>query len=193
MFRVKKIRLLVIMSLLLFLSFYSCREKFTPRPMGYLRFKFPEHNYLRVSYPYISFEKPEYMVYTPKESPENELWFNLTYPHYGVEIHCSYKPVKENIKQLSEDVHYFVYKHTIKSTGIDESVIMYPENSVFGIVYRIRGNVASNIQFVATDSISHFLRGALYLHSRPNEDSLAPIIDFAKQDIDHMLKTLQWN
>lgn len=186
-------RLLTVVMLVTLLSMFSCREKYTPRPMGYLRFQFPEHTYQPVSYSFLSFEKPDYMVYTEKKSPKGEHWFDLTYPHYGIEVHYSYKPVKGNLKQLTEDVHYFVYKHTIKSSGIDEFLILYPEKRVYGILYRIRGDVASNIQFVVTDSTKHFLRGSLYINSRPNEDSLAPIIDFAKHDIEHMLKTLQWN
>ena len=143
-------RLLTVVLLVALLSMFSCRKKYTPRPMGYLRFQFPEHIYQSVSYSSLSFEKPEYMLYTEKKSPKNEHWFDLTYPHYGIEIHYSYKPVKNNLKQLTDDVHYFVYKHTIKSSGIDEFLILYPENKVYGILYRIRGDVASNIQFVVT-------------------------------------------
>ena len=172
----------------------GCGEDYTPRPMGYLRFNFPEQAYENTKISNVAtFEKPIYMDTINKKSPKGEFWFDLTYPHYGTVIHLSYKPVAKNLRELTDDVHYFVYKHTVRSSGIDEVLINHPENKVYGIVYRIRGNVASNIQFVVTDSVHHFLRGAFYIASRPNEDSLAPIIDFTNRDIEHMLKTLRWN
>jgi gliding motility-associated lipoprotein GldD len=161
--------------------------------MGYLRFSFPEHKYEPlITKTFAAFEKPVYMNFSQKQSPDGEFWFDLNYPHYGTTIHFSYKPVKSNLTEMIEDVHYFVYKHTVKASGIEDFLVNYPENRVYGIVYRIRGDVASNIQFVVTDSVKHFLRGSLYIMSRPNEDSLAPIIDFARRDIEHMLKNLRW-
>ncbi len=189
---VKKIPLLFIVFVLVSLGF-SCREKYTPRPMGYLRFAFPPQTYEPLSLPaFTEFEKPVYMSMVHRNSPAEEFWFDLSYQHYGTTIHFSYKPVKGNLAGLAEDVHYFVYKHTIKASGIEEILINHPENKVFGTLYRIRGDVASNIQFAVTDSLKHFLRGSLYIASRPNEDSLAPIIDFSRRDIEHILSTLRW-
>ncbi|PIV58809.1 MAG: gliding motility lipoprotein GldD, partial [Bacteroidetes bacterium CG02_land_8_20_14_3_00_31_25] len=51
---------------------------------------------------------------------------------------------------------------------------------------------ASNIQFYVTDSIRHFVRGALYFETKPNKDSLAPIINFIEQDVTHLVETLRW-
>ncbi len=62
-----------------------------------------------------------------------------------------------------------------------------------GKIYHIRGReAASPLQFFATDSLSHFLRGALYFDARPNNDSLAPVIRFIEKDIRNLLGTLEW-
>jgi hypothetical protein len=37
------------------------------------------------------------------------------------------------------------------------------------------------------------LRGALYFDVTPNADSLRPINEFLKVDMEHMLETLKWN
>ena len=52
--------------------------------------------------------------------------------------------------------------------------------------------MASTCQFWLTDSSRHFLRGALYLNHTPNNDSLAPVIDYIQTDIEHLVETLRW-
>jgi gliding motility-associated lipoprotein GldD len=56
----------------------------------------------------------------------------------------------------------------------------------------VGGNAASNIQFYVTDMNHHFLRGALYFNTVPNIDSMGPVIDFVKKDMDHLIETFQW-
>jgi len=69
---------------------------------------------------------------------------------------------------------------------------MNPARNVYGVLYDIKGDAASNIQFIATDSTNHYLRGALYFRAAPNEDSLAPLVKFARKDIEHLIETLRW-
>ena len=66
------------------------------------------------------------------------------------------------------------------------------ENKVYGILYDLKGNTASAVEFYVTDSINHYLRGSLYFASEPNADSLAPVIDFFREDIIHLIETLKW-
>jgi gliding motility-associated lipoprotein GldD len=56
----------------------------------------------------------------------------------------------------------------------------------------VRTEAASPFQFYLTDSTKNFVRGALYFNTVPNNDSLAPVIDFLKQDIIHMIETFRW-
>ena len=171
----------------------GCSKTYTPRPTGYLRFRFPEKIYEKYTLPNgISFKKPVYMNVILKNSPASEKWFDLSYPDYKTVIHVSYKPVNNNLPSLVDDAHKFVYQHTVKASGIDEIPIDVAENKTYGIMYRLYGNVATNLQFMLTDSTEHFLRGSMYIMSKPNEDSLSPIIDFAKYDVEYMLKTLNW-
>ena len=86
----------------------------------------------------------------------------------------------------------FVVKHQVKSTGIDETVIIRDSAKVYGLVYDISGNSASNVQFYVTDSTHHFMRGALYFNSVPNIDSLKIVVDYLRLDILQMIKTFKW-
>ena len=92
-----------------------------------------------------------------------------------------------------EDSRKLAFKHTVKATGIDEGTIKIPRNNVYGIFYSIEGNTASSSQFILTDSTKNFLRGALYFNEKPQEDSIQPIVNFIKTDIDRMIKTLKWH
>ena len=85
------------------------------------------------------------------------------------------------------------YKHIPKASSIETRVIINPEDDVYGLIYEINGmGAASPYQFFVTDSSSHFLRGALYFNITPNNDSLAPVIDFIKEDIEHLILSLRW-
>ena len=109
------------------------------------------------------------------------------------EIIEKYKPVKNNLDSLIESSRKFVDKHISKASSIKEKSYENIDNNIYSIVYNIKGNeVASPYQFFATDKNNHFLRGALYFNMQPNNDSLAPVIEFIEKDIDHLINTLKW-
>jgi gliding motility-associated lipoprotein GldD len=83
------------------------------------------------------------------------------------------------------------YKHTVKATSIDDSPINTPLG-VSGIFFTVGGNAATGKQFFVSDSIRHFLRGALYFDTTPNEDSLSVVSDFLEKDMVHLINTFQW-
>lgn len=177
---------------------WGCKENYSPKPHGCLRIDMPqEHNYQNVndllpfSLAYSSLAEWNKLEATQKYR-KNNLWFNINYPKYHAKIHLSYIPINNNLDSLMEESHEFVFEHTIKADAIDESLIYQPKKNIYGIVYDLKGNTASNMEFMVTDSTTHFLRGALYLENTPNVDSLAPIINYIKQDILYLIKNLEW-
>jgi gliding motility-associated lipoprotein GldD len=173
----------------------GCNEDYTPKPRGYFRIDVPERSYTSfdTTYPY-TFEYPVYAKVTPDTRPSSEqYWINIDFPQYQGRIHVSYKSVKGNLNEFLEDSRTFVIKHIPKADAIDDSLIYKPDDRVFGLVYYIEGaQAASPCQFFVTDSSEHFLRGALYFNVSPNNDSLAPVIDFIREDIRHILQTFRW-
>ena len=121
-------------------------------------------------------------------------WYNLTFPAFNARLHISYYPIRsrEDFIQLAEDSRKLAFKHTVKATGIDEALITNKQDKVYGIYYTISGNTASANQFFLTDSTSHYLRAALYFNEKPQQDSIQPVIDFIKKDMDKMIKTFKW-
>ncbi|MCK5169644.1 MAG: gliding motility lipoprotein GldD, partial [Bacteroidales bacterium] len=113
-------------------------------------------------------------------------------PDLNGKIHISYKTIDNNLNQILEDTRKLVYKHTIKADAINEKMFIKPEKKVYGILYEIEGNAASPMQFFLTDSINHYLRGALYFNVEPNKDSLAPVLDFVREDIIVLIESFEW-
>ena len=179
---------------LLLLSLLCCKHHYTPKPAGYLRIDFPEKAYqiYNSSCPY-TFEYPLYGKIIPDTSKIAEsCWVNIEFPQFGGKIYISYKPVKNNVNIYIEDSRTLAYKHTVKADAIRETLYTDDDRKVYGLMYEIRGDAASSVQFYLTDSTRHFLRGSLYFNVQPNADSLAPVIDFFLEDIMHLVETLEW-
>lgn len=188
MIRVKSIFILLLFTAL------ACNENHVPKPRGYFRISFPEKQYrlLDTIYPF-TFEYPVYGSIVKEESPQGEgVWISVSFPVYNAKIHLSYKDISGNLSQLTEDARNLAYKHTYKADAIDERVFSNPGKRVYGILYDIKGNSASSVQFYVTDSSSHYLRGALYFRCQPNKDSLGPAINFFKADVIHLIETIRW-
>lgn len=178
-------------------SFISCGGEKThiPKPMGYFRIDLPEKKYVLFdsSYPY-TFEYPVYAKINPDINNNTEsYWLNIDFPKFKGKIHLSYKPIKRNLSLFADDAYNLAMKHIPKASNIEDSIIDVKENKVYGIIYNIEGDgTASTYQFYVSDSISNFVRGALYFNVHTNNDSLAPVINFIKQDINHLISTLKW-
>ncbi len=182
--------------IMLFVSFFAaCEQVYTPKPRGYFRIDLPEKDYLRfdTTFPY-SFEYPSYAEITSDPySPDEKYWININYVPFRATLHLSHKKVEGNLVQYLEDAHKMVTKHIPKADAIYDSLIIDREKDLFGLVYQLEGSgAASPYQFFLTDSVSHFVRAALYFNTVPNNDSLAPVIDFLRNDIRHMIKTFHW-
>ncbi|MBC35501.1 MAG: gliding motility lipoprotein GldD [Bacteroidetes bacterium] len=192
---IRKLYILIALSLMLIFLFACTSSEYQPKPKAYFRIDFPEKEYrmLDSAYPY-KFEIPSYTFISPDHhSPDEKYWINLNFPEYNGQLHLSYKPVEKNLVKFMEDSRTMAYKHIPKASSIETRVIINPEDNVYGLIYEINGmGAASPYQFFVTDSSSHFLRGALYFNITPNNDSLAPVIDFIKEDIEHLILSLRW-
>lgn len=188
--------LVIIISLV---TFVSCSnddddDVFTPKPKGYYRIDFPEKKYVLYdsTCPY-SFEIPNYsFIDNDKHLGADPCWLNINFPKFNAQIHLSYKIVTNNLDTILDQSRDFAIKHQIKATGLDETVIIRDSAHVYGLVYDISGNTASNIQFYLTDSTHHFMRGALYFNAVPNIDSQKVVVDFIRKDIEHLITTFKW-
>lgn len=185
---------IILLGLTMLLFAGSCKESYTPKPDGYLKITYPEKAYqLYNEQEQYQFEIPVYaQVEKDRSRISEEGWINVAIPQLNGKIHLSYKPVGDQLTELITDCRELAYKHTVKAQGIEETPFIVREEKRFGMIYDLKGDVASAVQFFITDSTDHFLRGSLYFNSRPNRDSLNPVIDFLREDIIHLIETTRW-
>ena len=174
----------------------GCGKKYIPKPYGYMRIALPDTCYTLLntdSLPY-NFDVSCNATTSPAKGDNGEKnWIDVAYPSFNATIHCSYKPLHNNLRELSEEARQFVYNHAIKAEAIPEKAFENPEQRVYGIYYELQGNTASSLQFVLTDSTHHFFRAALYFNNRPNQDSIAPVLHYIQGDVIRMIESFQWS
>jgi len=175
----------------------ACQQAKVPKPKGYFRIDFPQHEYQ----PYSSlgcpftFEYPNYaaIIIDSSITPQ-PCWLDIYYPEYHARVHLSYLPIKQSgqLENLLDEARKLAFSHSQKATGIREESFDVRSHQVYGTWYEIHGDVASALQFVATDSTKHYFRGALYFDESSRRDSIQPVIDFIAKDMRHLLSTLRW-
>lgn len=196
----------------------SCNSVYTQRPRGFFKIDFPAHAYQqfdKAGYPY-KFEYPTYANIVQdsaffEEQPENPYWINIDFPQFHGKIYVSYIEIggKSRFKvrdakgnyidstgintfdNLIKSSYALAYKHSVKASSIDDSVFT-TINHVEGVYFKIGGNAATANQFLVTDSVKHFLRGALYFDATPNADSLNIVNNFLQQDMKHLINSFTW-
>lgn len=190
--------LLYTVALCLLGLFGSCIDEESeriPKPKGYFRLPEPEKKYTLYDSlcPFV-FEYPVYARISPyKRSDEvRPCWFDIQFPLFNATLYISYDDIKGSARPYLEDSRTLVYKHTVKANAIDEILVNAPERDVYGIIYQIQGDAASNCQFHLTDSSRHFIRGSLYFNAAANVDSVAPALAFLREDVEHITETLRW-
>jgi gliding motility-associated lipoprotein GldD len=208
---------LTAISLFIMALLFSCNSPYTPRPRGYFTIDFPERSYVKFQeqgFPY-QFEYPAYGRIVRDSSlfdgaTDNPYWINIDFPGFNGRIYLSYKAIGGNsvfkvkrgeqyvdsmalntFEGLVDEAYRMTFKHTSKASGISDSIFTTLQG-VSGAYFRVLGNAATARQFFVTDSTRHFLRGALYFDTTPNEDSLSVVNDFLETDMKHLIETFRW-
>ena len=175
--------------ILIFILLTSCENDVLPKPTAYLSLKYPENSYSEMlsDCPY-SFEISKYATVEINE----DCWAKIEYPSLKATVHVTYRGVSNNLEEILKEVEKLTFEHTIKADAISDLTFENFENRVFAKIYNVEGNVATNIQFRATDSINHVLAGALYFDVKPNYDSIYPASEYLKKDIKRIMETIRW-
>ncbi|MFW5766783.1 MAG: gliding motility lipoprotein GldD [Bacteroidota bacterium] len=192
--KTNKLYAIVLIALLSAIMLTGCNrnKNNVPKPKGYFRIDLPKKNYIRYEgeCPY-HFDYPEYAIIFPGKE-ENPCWLNIHFPLQDATIYLTYKSVDGDLHSMTEDSRELAYKHTTKAEAINETSFTNEENDVYGIMYDLRGNVASALQFHLTDSTNHFIRGSLYFNTKPNKDSVAPVLRFIRKDVVQLIESTEW-
>ena len=80
----------------------------------------------------------------------------------------------------------------MKASDIAYDQIIDNESKVYGTLFELKGDVATNFQFYLTDSLQNFVRGELVLNCVPKYDSLRHVLSYLKVDLTEMINTFEW-
>lgn len=183
-----------ISSVLLILVFgmTACKSEydFYPKPRGFMRLDFPDRTYevYNDSICPFSFEIPEYFSIVNKPGCNKDIEMH----RFNATLYMTYLPIDTNLFENIEYSRKLVYDHSIKADAIEESRMVDKTRKAYGLKYVIKGDAASPYQFYVTDSVNHFLRGALYFNVKPNYDSVKTSLAYIVEDINIMLGTVVW-
>ena len=177
--------------IILCVGIVGCKQEILPKPKAYLSLKYPEKEFGVI--------KPTNYPYTFEVSTESKVielrnkWLKITYPKLKASIDITYRPVENNLKELLTEAEKLVFEHTLKADQITSNSYENTTNKVYGSMFDITGNSASQVQFHVTDSLNHFLKGSLFFHTKPNYDSILPAVSYIKKDMVHIMETIKWN
>lgn len=174
----------------------SCIENTpTPKPRGFYRIDMPQASYvdfMSEELPY-SFSISRIATVELPLLSESSDWINLDYESLNAKIYCSYQKIcEDDLVTLDKESRELVARSAKKAGLINEQVYENPEINVYGTLFMIEGDSPSPIQFVLTDSVHHFFRGALYYQCPLDIDSLAPVTEYLHQDILEFINTFRW-
>lgn len=182
--------------ILLFISCLSltcCQSEVFPKPKGMLRLEYPQATYKEIFNDFWCPFSFEVNSISKIERKKNGCDINIHYPKMKATIYLTYNKVQGNIKQLLRDAQKFTFDHTIKADNIISTQFVNDSTGVYGMFYQVLGNAASQAQFYATDSVSHFISGSVYFKVIPNYDSIQPASHYLENDVRQILETLKWD
>ena len=167
----------------------GCASESQPKPNGYLRLEYPIPTYV----PFTSLTNFSMEYNSLSEvKVRNQAIPKIVYPEMKATLYLNYATVNNNLDSLLNDAYKLPYKHISKAESIPEKVFINERNKVYGTLFSVVGNAASQHQFFLTDSTDHFLVGSLYFYARPNFDSIYPAAVYLEKDIVHLMETLKW-
>ena len=173
----------------------SCSGPYTPKPEGYLRFDPPPVVYTELNIsdlPYkFNISRSAAIEIPPADTAE--YWINITYPQWNAKIYCSFETITpQTLDDFTTDCRKLVSRTVHKASAINEKMYENADNKVYATLFEMEGETASPLQFMLTDSLSRFFRGALYFECKPNVDSLTPYTEFLRNDVIELIQTFEW-
>ena len=173
-------------------------DAYVPKPRAYPRLQLPTAKYKffdSAGVPY-AFEMPVYAAMekdTLNIYTKQPYWFNLNFKPFNATLHLTYYRFQNWVQfdSLIDDTRKLVNKHIQRAEDIVEQPLA-PNKGVRGMMFEIEGNTATNLNFYLTDSIKHFIRGALYFNTQAAADSTAPVFEHMRKDVGQLIRTFRW-
>ncbi|MCB9234367.1 MAG: hypothetical protein H6581_22125 [Bacteroidia bacterium] len=186
--------LLTVAGAILILWVTGCKSDPFPRPKGYPRIDLPAHTYQTFdneNCPF-TFEYPSFG--TINRNLKDSCLTDIYFKPYDFYWHLTYRNIPGSGKSREkheEEYRKLVYKHSIKLSHMSE-FDLESENGT-GLMYELHGTVGAPAQVIFGDRDStHLIMVSFYFQQAVNQDSLRPLIDYVKEDLEHMAGSVVW-
>lgn len=177
---------------LIVLVAFSCKDHVFPKPKGLLslKYKSPTYKKTKVSCGFSFSQNSKGKL--KKTFKNQDCGFVVDYPELNASMYLSYRKVDGNLNKLLTDAQNLTQEHVVKADEIVTQPYEDKKRKVYGMLYEVLGDAASQSQFYVTDSISHFLLGSVYFNVKPNYDSIYPAAVYLQKDMRKLIETLNW-
>ncbi|MEM6343030.1 MAG: hypothetical protein AAF927_04085 [Bacteroidota bacterium] len=190
-------KVILAIATVLMLTFVACTS-YEPyaRPYGFPRIEVPgpaERSYTNFSNQSCPFTFEYPVGGTITRDLKDSCWVDIQFPDYNLTWHITYRDVDDNRSRAShfEDYRRLVYKHSKKATQITEAEIKGPNG--YGILFELYGTVGTPAQIFYSDSSGQQIAMlSFYYRTAEKNDSLQPLTDYMKEELQHMVQTVQW-
>lgn len=178
--------------LLLFVSImaFDCSHSSDTKAV-YPKVELPEVIYTMSpdSFPF-RFDVSDQAKFFAKQDKNGAYFCDVVYPALNAQIYCTWhKITPDKFLLMSEESRKMAYQHMEVATGIDEKFYTNDLTGVHGLLYDIKGPVATPLQVALTDSTNFFFNASLYFDATPNIDSIAPYLAYIRKDIVRMMES----
>lgn len=172
----------------------SCSEDPVPKQKGFHRIELPEKkytNYQKENCPF-TFDYPAFGEISYNDP--DPCWMDIYFRPFHCNWHFTYRKLNGSAELRSkeyEEYRRLIYKHTVKATQIKEAIIETPR--LKGVLFEVYGNVPTSAQLFLTDiENKHALEVSFYFYTAVKNDSLAPVIQYMKEDLLRLAETVRW-
>lgn len=175
----------------------SCAEEIAPRarPHGFHQISFPD----TVSYQKFSLDNCPFEFMYPASgeitrAEDDSCWVDIAFPAYGLKWHLTHRFVPDTdmpIGEHFEEHRKLIYKHSKKATQIAARDYNPPAGT--GKAYEVYGNVGTPAYYFLADSAQeNILMLSFYFNTALKNDSLAPVIEYMRGEVENSLESLRW-
>jgi len=184
-----------LLTIILLASLFACNSAPEPyaRPFGFPRIEIPKEikykKFDNKTCPF-TFEYPEFG--TVSRDLADSCWVDIYFPRYDCKWHISHHSVVKGQKDRNarfEDFRKLVYKHIKKASNIPETPLKTQNG--YGVKYELYGNVGTPVELFFGNE-TDVLTASFYFNTAQKNDSLAPVIDYMKGQMNHLVETIEW-
>ena len=190
------LKLLNILFIAPVLCLLSCTESTPiPRKYGFHRIEFPNTTQ------YKSFDNRS-CPFTFEYPVEGEIvrdfkdscWVDIEFERYGLTWHLNYRNANEDGRDRNfhfEEHRKLIYKHSKKASEIRP--FQFTNSQGYGTLHEVYGNVGTPAYIFFSDTADQdIFVMSFYFQTALKNDSLAPVIDYMKGEVRHMVESLRW-